>query len=110
MSKQKRPLIISIICILFVVYSIISIVFSYRTISEHSIPYWNLILSLIIHLVGLIAIAGIWAMRKWGLLLYLALALIIQIEMGLLNTWSPYLLVAPAVIIGSGLLFYKKFK
>ncbi len=110
MSTQKRPLIISVICILFIVYSIVSMIFSYKTISNNSVPYWDLLLSLTIHIVGFIAIAGIWAMRKWGVFLYLILTIIIQIEMSLLNNWSAYLLITPFIIISTILLFYKRFK
>jgi hypothetical protein len=110
MAKYRRPLIISIISILFVAYSIISIVFSYKTITDNSIPYWNLLLSITIHLAGFVAIAGIWLMRRWGLFLYITLAIIIQLQMSLLNNWSPYLLVTPFIIIGSCLLFFKRFR
>ena len=67
-------------------------------------PYYPLFL-IVSAFVGLIAYAGIWMMKKWGVITFTVLFVINNIALFTIGQWNPLVLVLPIIFIA--LLFWK---
>jgi hypothetical protein len=110
----KRPIIISIICIcaaFFVVVTAIALVFSS---GARSYVFANMLMApsnyvgLLSAFINLIALIGYWKMRKWGVYLY-AVGIVVSVLFGLIDkSFSFGSLILSIVVVGIGLLYFKR--
>jgi hypothetical protein len=64
-KKSKRPLLLTILCILFVLYGFAEIINSYVNTYQGMKTFYPAFNSLMV-VFGFVAISGIWSMEKWG--------------------------------------------
>lgn len=89
-KKVKRPLLITIICILGFMGIPLQI-FGLSSIADVIIPSWYSILNVLFALAYLVGLIFIWKMKKWGLILYTSLAIVegtIMFSLDIANTAS----------------------
>ena len=99
--EKKRPVTITIICILGCIIPVVSILDIFSPIARSYGAWYPPFLALSI-VVVLISLIGLWMMKKWGVILYTANAVVVQVVMLVMGIWNvQYLL----VVIYLGLLF-----
>lgn len=106
---RKRPLIISIICIIGFVggISAIPMAFSPQAVAiSHVYPPFLLLSAAL----GIVCFAGLWKMRRWSVIAYTFLAGVSQVTLFALGTWSITALVVPGLIIAICLAYYKSME
>lgn len=102
---RRRPLVISIICIIGFVggISAIPMAFSAQAVTiSHMYPPFLLLSAAI----GLVCFAGLWKMKRWSVIAYTVLAGVSQVTLFALGTWSITALVVPGLIIAMSLAYY----
>lgn len=103
---NKRPGIITAICILGFVGAVITIplIFSStaKSIGEWYPPYLGLSF-----IVGGVCMIGLWKMKKWSVITYTVFAAINQIVLLVMGAWNVLALIIPAIFIA---IIFSKFK
>jgi hypothetical protein len=109
---NKRPLIITIICIIgFISFGggLLNTALHYSTFAA-AIGSWYPPYDICTTILALISFIGLWQMRLWGLYLYLALVIMIQIVTIAIHSWSPFVVIIPIVIIVIGFSYRSRMR
>ncbi len=102
MNQQKRPLSITLLCILMVIGALVTIPLMFSTLGSTqlaSMPTWYRPVTILSALIGLVATYGMWTMKKWSVKLYVAMTVLAQIMLIMAGSWSIFSLVLPGFII-----------
>jgi len=112
--ENKRPILVTIICILGFIgvpLSILSSIFTMipgvASIIGEAVPLWYSIFSIILAIFYLVGLIFIWKMRKWALIYYTTLAVLDYIIMFSIGIGSYFMLGITIIIIG---LLWTQFK
>ena len=106
-QKKKRPIAITIICILGflgVAFSI-PILFSGAAgrIGDWYPPYAGFCA-----VIGLVCMVGLWLMKKWAACTYAGFVALNQIVLLSMGVWKPNVLIIPAIVIGVTMAYIKE--
>ena len=106
---NRTPIGITVICLLLLI-SVVSIAFMFwnQLKNQNEIEIWYppyLILSAGILLTCMV---GFWKMKKWAAYTYIAYAVLNQIFLLVLGTWTFMALIVPAVVVWIALAHVKK--
>ena len=103
---NKRPVIITVICVLGFIGSIFSIPLIFSE-AARSIGAWYPLSLAFSTLVGLVSMIGFWMMKKWGVITYMALFAINQVIFITASIWTISSVVLPGIVIIIGLLNFE---
>ncbi|MFH1524744.1 MAG: hypothetical protein ABIF04_07240 [Chloroflexota bacterium] len=99
--KKKRPVVISVICILGFIGAAITIPTIFSS-TARSIGAWYPPYLAFSAAIGLVCMIGLWKMKKWSVILYTAIAAVNQVIMLAMGVWNvlslPIILVVIAVM------------
>ena len=105
--NNKRPILVTIICILgfvgvplTILMSVSTMIPSVASVIGQVIPLWYSIFGIILAFLYLIGLIFIWKMKKWALIYYTGLAVIDYIIMFSIGIGSYIMLGITVVIIG----------
>ncbi|HET9870214.1 MAG TPA: hypothetical protein VFR02_06955 [bacterium] len=59
---------------------------------------------------SVVALGGLWALRRWGLWLYIAYALFAQAVPWMLHRWDSSILVLPAATLAVAAFYYRRLQ
>jgi len=98
-SKAKRPISITVICVLMLIERVPTVLFLIRSVGKQAVSWYQLyvVLSAVIVLACLV---GLWMMKKWAAYTYTGFAVVNQIV--LLVVMGPFTIIAfiiPAIVI-----------
>ena len=105
----KRPMVITILC-LFMLWAAFSGI--RRIITDYYFA-WSFPLRVcytVCFLLLLISYAGFWSMRRWSLILYVAVIAFNTILSIGMNIWQPQALILPVVVISIVLYHFRAMK
>lgn len=106
---QKRPLSITIICILGFIGGILVILVLFSPMTEY-VPSWYPPYLGFTALVGFISLIGLWFMKKWGAYSYIGLTMLNQIVALTMGAWNFMVLLIPLIVIVISLSHISKMK
>lgn len=106
-SKTKRPLIISIICIVGLIGAFLAIPMIFTKTAREINQYYPLVL-VFSTVVGIISMIGLWKMKKWAVYTYASLVVFNQIVLLLLHQWHYLSLIVGVVIVSIAFYHIKK--
>ncbi len=106
---HKRPLIITIICTIWVIAAVLSFPGSF-SVAAKSIGSWYPPYSVFSLIVGFVGVIGLWMMKKWGLILYTTISLISQFVLIFGGLWNIFTLLVPSIVIIIGFLKFKEME
>ncbi|HWJ25876.1 MAG TPA: hypothetical protein VNS32_04995 [Flavisolibacter sp.] len=97
-TKQKRPVVITVVCVIGFLGACISIplIFSDRA---ASLGKWYPPLLALSTVLGIISFTGLWKMKKWAVYIYIGTFILGQIALLIMGIWNMFSLVIPAVVI-----------
>lgn len=101
-KMKKRPVAITVICILGFIGAAISIPLIFSNITQQIGSWYPPYLGLS-SAVGLLCMFGLWNMKKWAAYTYTALVGLNQIVLIAMGLWSVGALIIPGVVIGIAL-------
>jgi len=105
--KKKRPVVITVICIIMVIGAIFVIPAIFSDMAR-SIGAWYPPCLAISAVIGLVCMIGLWMMKKWSIILYTAFVAVNQVVMLAMGAWNVLALLIPAVVIVVGLSQFSK--
>lgn len=101
MNENKRPLLLSILCVFAFLGVIASLIYFPRVISSP-----ELYISILFVLASSIGVIGIWKMKRWGLYLYVVSVLVGSIY----GSARIQVLIFPVILIIVTLFSFRKMK
>lgn len=107
--NQKRPPLITFLCVFSFVGAILSLPVIISTFSQQAgswYPYFFAISSVI----GLSCMIGFWKMQKWALYTYVALTIVNQLVLINTGAWSVMSLIIPNLVILIGIKYKNLMK
>ncbi len=105
--KAKRPIIITIMCIIGFIGAAFSIPLAFSSLAQAIGPWYPPSL-LVSSVAGIAAMIGFWLMKKWALYIYIAMVVLNQILLVVTQTWSFASLGVPGIIVLVGVLHFKQ--
>ena len=99
---QKRPILITISCILGVISTLITI----EKANNNELEFYNLT-SIII---AFICVIGIYKMKVWAVFIYLSVFIVNQIMLLINEQWSFYQIILPLIIIAITFKYLNQMK
>lgn len=108
--KSKLPITILIFCIVLIIYSLIGVVFLFKSFKTEQSDLIYRYISLGVLISGFIAVVGILKLKKWGLYSYFGLVLIMQIASMFFNKWTVSLIYIPIIFLVISIIHFKHFK
>lgn len=106
---QKRPISITLICIVGFIGAVLVIPVIFSPIAEQVGAWYPPYLGFTA-LAGLISLIGLWLMRKWGVYFYTALTILNQIVTLVMGVWNFMVLLVPLIIVVISWLHVSKMK
>jgi len=106
---QKRPLSITIICIIGFIGGILVIPVVFSPMAQYVATWYPLYLGFTA-LVGFISLLGLWFMKKWGAYSYIGLTILNQIVTLEMGVWNFMVLLIPFIIVVISLLYISKME
>ncbi|MEM7705660.1 MAG: hypothetical protein AAF358_08920 [Pseudomonadota bacterium] len=97
-EKPKRPLSISIVCVL----ALLGAVFSFPAVFSEfsrSVGSWFPPYLVISSLIGAACFVGLWFMKKWAVYTYIGYIAFSNIALFLLEFWVPFAEIIPCIVI-----------
>ena len=97
MKNKKRPIIVTIICIISFIgaLQVIPLAISERA---QQIGIWYPPYLLLTGLIGLICMIGLWKMKKWAGYLYIIVVIVNQIFALSIGLWNVMTLLFPGIV------------
>lgn len=108
-SPERRPVAITVICIVNVLASIFLLPFLF-TVTIRQTGCWYHWYMAVGGLLGLIVTLGLWKMKRWAFFCYLAYGVFDQAGLLAKGIWSAASLVVPLIFIGIVALYYKQLR
>ena len=108
MNSMTRPGPISAICFIWALFTVFQLYQLFLIAAE--LPTWSKLYIIGIATTSLIAISGIWQMKKWGLMLFIGLFIINQAFALSQGQWHINSLLLPALVIATGMAYIKQFR
>lgn len=96
-GNGKRPFIFNMICLLGLAGAVLLLALLFTKLPGRVAPWYPGYLGFVSAGMA-VGTAGIWLLRKWGLYLYLAVAIINQAVMITMGTWVVLTLVLPGIV------------
>ena len=106
---EKRPILLTIICVVGILGGLLGIPFIF-TEAAKSIGLWYQIYASISIAAGFICFAGLWMMKKWGIIIYTMLTGINQIVLIKMNIWNIFAIIMPVIVIIIGFIYFKEME
>lgn len=106
-QTTPRPVAITVICILGFIGAALSIPLVFSGAASNIASWYPAFLGLSA-VVGLICMIGLWKMKKWGVFLYTAMVVVVQVVLFAAHLWTPFSLLFPAIIIAIGFAYLSK--
>jgi hypothetical protein len=106
-SVNPRPVTITVICILGFIGAALSVPLIFSNAASNLASWYPAFLGLSA-VVGLISMIGMWKMKKWGVFLYTAMAVVVQVVLFAAQMWTPFSLLFPAIIIAIGFAYLSR--
>jgi hypothetical protein len=103
----QRPVAITVICILGFIGAALSIPLIFSNAASNIASWYPPFLGLSA-VVGLISMIGLWKMKKWGVLLYAAMGVVVQVVLFSTHLWTPFSLLFPVIIVAIGFAYLSK--
>lgn len=95
---RRRPLPITIICILGGVGAIAAALVLFSGEAAKIAPWYPALLGSSV-IIGVVCFVGLWMMRRWAVYVYAGFALVMQGIMLATGIWSPAAFILPAIVI-----------
>lgn len=103
---NKRPKIITVICIVGFVGVFATIPFIFSDMSKQIGTWYQPYLALSA-VIGLVCMTGLWMMKKWSIIAYTTFFGINQVALLALGFWNIFALVIPGIVIAIGFSKYE---
>ncbi|MBP1127238.1 MULTISPECIES: hypothetical protein [Pseudomonas] len=97
-ENAKRPISITIICVLGMLSVLISIALIFSNVTQQIGPWFAPYLGFC-SVVGLACFIGLWKMKKWAVYTYTGFFLLNQTVMIAMGIWTVMTIVSPAIVI-----------
>jgi hypothetical protein len=97
-EKAKRPIAITIICVIGFIGAAISISVIFSSVAS-GIGAWYPPYLALASIVGLVCMIGLWMMKKWAVFVYTGLLVVNQVVMLAMGVWNPLALVIPLIVV-----------
>ncbi len=97
-EKAKRPIAITIICVLGLIGAVVSVPLIFSSVAR-SIGAWYPPYLALCSVIGLACMVGLWMMKKWAVFLYTGLLVINQVVLLAMGVWNPLALVVPLIVV-----------
>lgn len=97
-EKAKRPIAITIMCVLGFVGAALSVPLIFSSAAQ-SIGAWYPPYLAFSSVVGLACMVGLWLMRKWAVFAYAGLFAINQVVLMAMGVWNVFALVIPLIVV-----------
>ncbi|MFN7848189.1 MAG: hypothetical protein ACK5P4_13345 [Bacteroidota bacterium] len=107
MREIKRPIALSIVCILSFAAAILGFPAVFSPFIKKKGDFFPAITGIIIAF-EFISVVGVWYMKKWGFRVYLTTAILNQCMLLYINNWSQTKIILPVIFIAVSAFFYKK--
>ena len=98
-QTTKRPVAITVICILGFIGAALSIPLVFSDLAS-SVGSWYPPYLGFTALAGLFCMLGLWHMRKWAVFAYTALVLLNQVVLISMGVWNVFAILIPGIVIG----------
>ena len=108
MNSLDRPAPISAICFIWALMTVFQLYQFSSFIGK--VAAIDVILVVGLATASLVAIAGIWQMKKWGLMLFVATFITNQVAALVLGQWHVNTLLLPLLVVGVGVAHMKQFR
>jgi hypothetical protein len=106
-QTSPRPVAITVICILGFIGAALTLPLVFSSAAKSVASWYPAFLGLSA-VVGLICMIGLWKMKKWGVFLYTAMAIVVQVVLFSGHMWTLFSLLFPAIIIAIGFAYLSK--
>ena len=116
--KPQRPLLITLMCVFFAVGIISGLAgllippvyeqFVAPMLEQY--PSWYRYLMMVNIFISLACVVGLWLMKRWSVLLYVASAIVNQIAAVSMGEWIVSSLLMPAIVIAIMVKFYSDMR
>ena len=104
-----RPLAITVICILGLLGAAGAVWILSSGIARQIGPWYPPYLAAA-SIVGAICLLGFWKMRRWGVILYTALALINQVVLLAAGRWNMLAIILPGIVVAVGFGYFSRMR
>ena len=108
-SKSRRPIAITIICIIGLIGAVIALPMIFSQPSKDLGSFYQFYLGFST-CVGIVSMVGLWKMKKWAVWLYSGFVIINQVILLYLGTWNFFALLIPGIFIGMSLYYVKRME
>ncbi|NNG14680.1 MAG: hypothetical protein HKM22_05920 [Gammaproteobacteria bacterium] len=108
MNNISRAAPISAICFIWVLLTVFQLYQLFLIAAE--LPTWSKLYIIGIATTSLIAIAGIWQMKKWGLMLFIGMFVLNQAVALVQGQWHINTLLLPLLVIAVAIAHIKQFR
>jgi uncharacterized membrane protein (DUF2068 family) len=105
--EKKRPILITVICILGFIGAAVAIPMIFSDISR-SIGAWYPPYLAFGAVIGLICMIGLWMMKKWSIIVYTAFFVVNQVVFLAMGVWTILALLIPVIVIAIGFSQFSK--
>ena len=106
-EKNKRPIAITVICVLGFIGAALAIPVIFSDIAKQ-IGSWYPPYLAFSAVVGFVCMVGLWQMKKWAAYAYAGLFVLNQIILLAMGVWTVMALILPAIVVGIALSYVKK--
>jgi hypothetical protein len=103
---NKRPGIITAICVIGFAGALIAIPFIFSDLSKQIGAWYPPYLAFGV-VVGLVCMIGLWMMKKWSIIIYTIVFSINQVVLLAFGVWHIFALIIPGIVIAIGFSKYK---
>lgn len=107
LEEKKRPVAITVICILGFIGAAFTIPLIFSDVAKQIGSWYPLYLG-ISAFIGLACMIGLWLMKKWAAYTYTGFVVLNQIIMLVMGIWGFMALLIPAIVVGIALAHVKK--
>jgi hypothetical protein len=107
-TKPKRHLVISVICIIY--FFFLALAIPIIIVKSNTVTNWPFLAMVAYLVITLVSIIGIWKMKKWGAIGFIALTGIVQAIIVANGNWSLKSLLIPTICSIILLVQIKKMK
>jgi hypothetical protein len=106
-EEKKRPIAITVICILGFLGVALSIPLIVSDIAGMVGPWYPPYLALGV-VVGLACMVGLWMMKKWAVIAYTMMIVINQVVMLAMGVWNVMAIIIPGIVIAIGFSYFSR--
>lgn len=105
--KKRRPVAITIICILGFIGAALAIPLIFSDMARSIGTWYPLYLAFSV-VIGLACMIGLWMMKKWSIIVYTAFFVVNQVVLLTKGLWDIFTLLIPAIVIAVGFSQFAK--